>query len=200
MEKVIKFFEIEQPADGRIYSFDRTVRTANPVGPDGTLRIFQGNGGSISGATFVGDAQTPTGNVATSGATSGGTPAGNVVEANHTHDLVILANNAGAGTQVIAAGANTANHALVSNTAGGDTIPGGNTANKGGVETTKPANATFTGAALATHTHAAGAFTGDAMTPTGNITGTVVVVGGALAELGHVAVAATTLRLKVTGQ
>lgn len=55
----------------------------------------------------------------------------NVVLPDHAHSLVILANNAGAGTQIIAAGANTANHALVSNIATGDTIPGGNTANKG---------------------------------------------------------------------
>lgn len=200
MERVIKFLEIEQPANGFVYAYDRTVRTASPVGPNGTLRIFQGNGGTISGAIFTGDAHAPTGNVAATPAASGGTPAGTVASANHAHDLVILANGAGAGTQIIGAGANTANHALVSNTAGGDTIPGGNTANKGGVELTTPANSTFAGAALATHVHGAQAFTGDSYTPTGNITGTVILSAGALAELGHVAVIATVLRLKVTGQ
>lgn len=71
----------------------------------------------------------------------------NVVLPDHAHSLVILANNAGAGTQIIAAGANTANHALVSNIATGDTIPGGNTANKGGVETANmgTANVSFVG-------------------------------------------------------
>ena len=199
LKSFIKRLFIEQPANGLVYAYDRTVRTATPVGPYGTIRIFQGNGGAISGATFVGDAQTPTGNVATSGATSGGTPAGNVVEASHSHGLVILANSVGMGAQVIAAGANTANHAFVSNTATGDTIPAGNSANQGGVANTTPANATFTGAALATHTHTAGAFTGDAQTPTGNITGTVVVVGGALSELGHVQPAAVELNLEIIG-
>lgn len=198
MERAIKFLDIEPPVDGYVYGYDRTARTANPVGPTGTIRIFQGAAQSaLTVANHVGVA--PTGNVATSGATSGGTPAGNVASASHSHDLVILANNAGMGTQVIAAGANTANHALVSNTAGGDTIVAGNSATTGGVANTTPANSTFTGAALATHTHTSGAFTGDAPA---NLVHSVSGGGPAapLAELGHVAVAATTLRLMITGQ
>jgi hypothetical protein len=75
----------------------------------------------------------------------------NVVLPDHAHDLIILANNAGAGIQIIAAGANTANHAFVSNIATGDTIPGGNTANKGGVEIANmgTANVSFAGGTAA---------------------------------------------------
>jgi len=47
LKKALGRFFIEQPANGYLYVFD----------PDYyTIRIFQGNGGTISGATFVGDA------------------------------------------------------------------------------------------------------------------------------------------------
>jgi hypothetical protein len=132
----IKRTYIEQPANGFVYSFDRANHK---------LRIFEGSGvDGITVANHVGVA--PTGNLA------------NLVAAAHAHSLVILANNAGAGTQIIGAGSNTANHALVSNTAAGDTIPGGNTANKGGVETTTPGNSTgnFVGDAPANFVHVIG--------------------------------------------
>ena len=176
---------IEQPANGFIYHFDR----ANLK-----LRIFLGSArAAITIANHVGVA--PTGNVAA--------PANHAniqvpAPANHAHDLVILANNAGVGTQVIAAGANTANHALVSNTAGGDTIPGGNTANKGGVEmgaVPAPAN-------IANLTHNAPAFTGDAPANlVHSISGGGAIAEAALAEMDDgVAPAATTLYTEMVGQ
>jgi len=182
----LKRVYIEQPANGFIYHFDRANHK---------LRIFLG---SAIGAITVANA-TQTGNVAATPAASGGTPAGNVVEAAHAHDLTILANNAGAGVGVIVAMANTANHALVSDTAAGDVIPGGNVANKGGVGSTTPANATFTGVALATHVHGAQSFTGDAHTHA--LVGAGGAAEAALAEMDSgVAPAATTLYMECVGR
>ena len=67
LKQFIKRLYIQQPPDGYEYRYDPTVRTANPVAPHGTIRIFQGNGGTVSGATFT------------------GTPL-----AAHTHDLRII--------------------------------------------------------------------------------------------------------------
>jgi hypothetical protein len=112
--------------------------------------------------------------------------------ANHSHSLVIAANTAGAVDQLI--GANASNSKLVANANGPFTIPGNVAANGGIADGAVPAPAN-----IANLTHNAPAFTGDSHTPTGNITGTVVVVGGALAELGHVAVIATVLNLEIIG-
>ena len=53
---------VQAPPDGYQYVYDPTVRTANPVAPYGTIRIFQAS--AINGATLA--------------AASAGTPAGSV--------------------------------------------------------------------------------------------------------------------------
>lgn len=44
LKRNIKRLSIQQPLDGYEYRYDPTVRTANPVAPYGTIRIFQANG------------------------------------------------------------------------------------------------------------------------------------------------------------
>ena len=179
MKKAIERVFIEQPADGFIYHFDRTNHK---------LRIFLGAAqAAITVANHVGVA--PTGNVAAPAAHA------NIASIAHSHAFVVLANNAGAGTMSDAAGANAANQAFVSNTATGATIPGGNTANKGGVETATAGN-------IANLTHTAPAFTGDVMANlTHTVTGGGAVAEAALAEMdAGVAPAATTLYMQVIGQ
>lgn len=54
LKQLIKRLFIQQPPDGYEYRYDPTVRTANPVAPYGTIRIFQGNGaGTISFAALA---------------------------------------------------------------------------------------------------------------------------------------------------
>ena len=49
LKQFIKRLHIQQPPDGYEYRYDETVRTANPVAPYGTIRIFQSNGvGSVT--------------------------------------------------------------------------------------------------------------------------------------------------------
>jgi hypothetical protein len=221
----IKRAYVENPGNGYIYSFDRTnhkvriwlgaardaITVANHVGVAPT--------GNVAIANHVGVA--PTGNVAATPAVSGGTPSGNLanlVAATHSHDLTVLANGAGAGTSTDGVGVNAANQALVSETATGAVISGGNVANKGGVGSTTPGNSTgaFVGDALATHVHGAQAFTGDApanfvhgATFTGdapsnfthNITGGGAVAEAPLAEMDNtVAPASVTLAMEMVGK
>ena len=129
--------------------------------------------GNVAAPAFTGDAMapgTPTGNIANTSNVSGGTPTGNVAApADHSHDLVVAANSAGAID--VDMGVNSANSKLVANVANAYTIPGGVAAN-GGVANAAIAAGAFTGDALGTHLHTSGAFTGDAManiTPTGNV-------------------------------
>ena len=140
LNKEIKRVDIEQPANGYVYHFDRTNHK---------LRIFQG-GAVAAGAIAAASAGTPAGSVAaptfTGTPISPGTPAGTVDPDTHAFTGAAMGN-------ITPAGSNSA-----------------------------PA---FTGSALPTHKH--------------TLTG-----GGAsaapLAELGHVAVAATILNLTVIGQ
>jgi hypothetical protein len=129
----IKRAYIEQPANGFIYHFDRANHK---------LRIFQGGGaGTIAVANHV--------NIAV--------PA----PANHSHDLVIAANSAGATDAQI--GANSANK-LVANIATAYTIPGGVAANGGVANAAVPAPANI---ANLTHT-VSGAATAAALAEVGS--------------------------------
>ena len=144
LAKLGLFFEIkrayiEQPSNGFIYHFDRANHK---------LRIFQGNGGTISGGTFLGDAL-----------------------AAHTHNLKFIAGIAATEPVVIAGG-----DTLGKNAATDRTIAGADSATKGGV------------------------VAASAGTPAGTISGTITIAAGALGELGHVAVAATTLYLELVGR
>jgi len=49
MKKVVKRLRIEQPPNGYVYRYDKTVRAADPVAPYGTIRIFQSNTQSTPG-------------------------------------------------------------------------------------------------------------------------------------------------------
>jgi hypothetical protein len=145
----IKRAYIEQPANGFIYHFDRANHK---------LRIFQGSGaGTIAVANHV--------NIAV--------PA----PANHSHDLIIAANSAGATDAQI--GANSANK-LVANIATAYTIPGGVPANGGVANGAVPAPANI---ANLTHT----------------VTGSQA--AGALSEVGSThAPADTTLYMEMVGR
>ena len=153
---------IEQPANGFIYAFDR----ANLK-----LRIFLGSArAAITVANHVGVA-----------------PTGNVANPLHQHNLIVVANNAGQGTLIDAIGVNVANQALVDAAANAANILGANSANRGGVQGTTPANSTFTGDAPANLVH--------------TITGGGVIAEAALAEMDDgVAPAATTLYAEMVGQ
>jgi hypothetical protein len=192
MKKVIDRVFIEQPANGFIYSFDRTNLK---------LRIFLGAAvGAITCNAVT--AGTPAGNLANLVAANHVHALANLVQPVHSHDLTILANGAGAGVGVIVAMANTANHALVSDTAAGDVIPGGNVANKGGVGNTTPANGVSGDAVGTIPANSTGNFVGDAMaTHVHGLTGAGGAAEAALAEMDDgVAPAATTLYMQVIGQ
>jgi hypothetical protein len=147
--RAIKRAYFEQPANGFIYHFDRANHK---------IRIFNGAGaGSIAVANHV--------NIAV--------PA----PANHSHDLIIAANSAGAIDAEI--GANSANK-LVANIATAYTIPGGVAANGGVADGAVPAPANIA-----------------------NLTHTVTGAGsaGALVEMDSaVAPAAVTLNMEMVGQ
>ena len=97
---------IQAPPDGYEYRYDPTVRTANPVAPYGTIRIFQGNGGTVSGATFT------------------GTPL-----AAHTHDLLVKGGiTADEALGVLSSGPTLGKAAAVDRT-----VAGASVATKGGV-------------------------------------------------------------------
>jgi hypothetical protein len=147
--KAIKRAYFEQPANGFLYHFDRANHK---------IRIFNGAGaGTITVANHV--------NIAV--------PA----PANHSHDLIIAANSAGATDAQI--GANSANK-LVANIATAYTIPGGVAANGGVANGAVPAPANIA-----------------------NLTHTVSGAGtaGALVEMDSaVAPAAVTLNMEMVGQ
>lgn len=106
LKQFIKRLYIQQPPDGYEYRYDPTVRTANPVAPYGTIRIFQGNGGTVSGATFT------------------GTPL-----AAHTHDLRVI----GGKTVAEAIGVDTDTVTLGKAAATNRVVAGADQATKGGV-------------------------------------------------------------------
>jgi hypothetical protein len=170
----IKRAYIEQPGNGFIYSFDRANHK---------VRIWLG----AAQAALTIAANTQTGNVAATPAASGGTPAGNLANlaagaftgdaatptgnvansTNHSHDLLVAGN--GVAPPVDMVGVNGVN--LCANVAANATILGADAANKGGVLDKQVA---------------AGAFTGDAKTPTGNVAnGTGAFVGAALGTHVH---------------
>ena len=106
LKQFIKRLYIQQPPDGYEYRYDPTVRTANPVAPYGTIRIFQGNGGTVSGATFT------------------GTPL-----AAHTHDLLVKGGiTADEALGVLSSGPTLGKAAAVDRT-----VAGASVATKGGV-------------------------------------------------------------------
>ena len=140
-EKEIKrIFITPPPGDGYVYKWDKT---------NGTIRIYQGNGGTVSGATFT------------------GTPL-----AAHTNDLRVIGGiTADEDLGVLASGPTLGKLAATNRV-----IAGADQATKGGV---------------------VGVSAG---TPAGNLSGTITITSGPLAELGNVAVAITSLDLMVVGE
>lgn len=189
----IKRAYIEQPANGFIYSFDRAnhkLRIWQAPAQSALTLAANTQTGNVAVANHVGVA--PTGNVAAPANHVGVAPTGNVAApanhvdlaigaptvanhidlaiaapADHSHGLVIAANTE---TYDVAVGVHEANTTLCGNIANAVTIPGGNTANKGGIANgAVPAPANMANlvhsvgapANMANLTHNAPAFTGD---------------------------------------
>lgn len=76
MKKGIKRLYIQAPPNGYVYKFDPTPRVANPVAPDGTIRIFQSGADPGAPSIAAATAGTPAGTIAD-------TPAGTVDPGTH---------------------------------------------------------------------------------------------------------------------
>jgi len=92
---------IQAPPDGYQYVYDPTVRTANPVAPYGTIRIFQVAADPGAPSIAAASAGTPAGSVAAPAFTgtpiSPGTPAGTVDPSTHVFTGAAMGNITPAG-------------------------------------------------------------------------------------------------------